>query len=222
VSAISLVLYVEGRAESRGVANSIATAPTHAIPDESLGTAHVLVRRSIAQRMARPEASIGFVAPQRHSRTTRELSGSDLKNPSLLRRALAWPSSQRAPDLAVVLVDADGDRGIGAQLSSATQGLRLKRVIAVAVQEFEAWLIADEQCCGQIAGTTFDRTSDPEAMPREGAKRTLDTWRSRARQPLEPIEFRIACARCCSIDEIARRCPSFDRFLKDARDALTT
>ncbi len=104
-----VVLYAEGPGELVGDPAFGAQPPTpgERIDEDLLGAAHVLIRRSIvSQREGVPEQAIQYVGPLRPEGHV--LRGSDLLKKERLRQALNWPPNQRRPDLAVVLIDADG------------------------------------------------------------------------------------------------------------------
>jgi hypothetical protein len=113
--------------------------------EDELGPGHLLVRRSLAAARGRPEGEIYFEEPLRTWRGS-VARGSHLHNGRILKKLLTWARPELQPDLAIVLVDCDGDRQRKPRLTAALQDRVTPHVIGVAVQEFEPWLIADTAC----------------------------------------------------------------------------
>ena len=114
------------------------------------------------------------------------------------------------PDLVVVMFDADGERDRKSRLDSALSDSVVPYVLAMSVQELEAWLIADPDALRE-AGCQGALSSEPEQMPPREAKQWLAnaTTRSGAR------DLRSTLAKLCNLDIVARRCPSFNTFRRD-------
>jgi hypothetical protein len=90
-------------------------------------------------------------------------------------------------------------------------------VIAVAREEFESWLIADETSAGQVLGRPLSRAPDPESLGAREAKRTLADWMESI-APGARKEVRCLIARTCDLDVVAQRCAAFQAFLDALRD----
>lgn len=211
-----VVLYAEG---GRDLGAAMQVPPGAPIDDAALGPAHVLVARLLAE--LRPDAARfeGPLAPR-----GRVLRGSDLRQEKVLRRALTWPADP--PDLGVVLVDADGDnqvypRMLGIVGRRAQQ--RVPVVVGVAVQELEAWLVADITAVNRALGRAHAAVAAPEELPLRAAKDALDGWIGEACAGM-PFDARRAKRRSIaeqlSLDEVERRCRAFELFRKDLRAAL--
>jgi hypothetical protein len=123
----------------------------------------------------------------------------------------------------VVLVDEDGDRSRKTRLVEHTADLPGTRVIAVAVREFEAWLLADESALREVLDGEVETTTAPEEMPRAEAKRRFgelcDAGRGDANRKTHQHDMRHAVCRSADLEAIARRCQSFSAFLDDLRAA---
>ncbi|MEJ7729463.1 MAG: hypothetical protein WKG00_09620 [Polyangiaceae bacterium] len=139
-----------------------------------------------------------------------------------LRALLTWPplvtaspgvsTAPRRPELVVVLVDADEEPQRLQMLESWVEDLPVDKVIGVPVQEFEAWLLADDAACNSVFGATLDPLPELEAMPRRAAKEALDE-RSRDCCPDKPERIvRQSLASVLDLDVAARRCGSLRTF----------
>jgi hypothetical protein len=107
-----------------------------------------------------------------------------------------YPPTRR-PELIIVLVDADGDPSIEKSLESDVADMPGTKVIAVAVQEFEAWLL--------------DVPNVESLKPREAKDRLAQVTDSR--------DARKSIAETVELDALAKRCPSFAQCLKKLRPA---
>ena len=161
-----------------------------------------------------PPEAISFVQPLRTSRG-RLAVGSSLLDPATLRRLLVWPIPKRGPDVSIVLVDEDGDPTRYKTLLGATTSLRRRRIIGVARQEFEAWLLADHVVVGRAVGTTLDMTADPENMQPGRAKEILMGWLADPARYDHRSALRRTIAETADLAVVARRCAAFKRFLGD-------
>ncbi len=135
-----VVLYAEGARETWGTVRPAAAA-LEQLDDEELGPAHVLVRRCLKNQPDVQPSDIRFLAPLPLG--GRPARGSQLLNPGNLKRLLAFSDPQRQPDLCVVLVDQDGEKSRRSTLEKILTGQPMRTILAVAIREFEAWLIAD-------------------------------------------------------------------------------
>src|SRR5581483_11436552 len=133
--------------------------PTELLGEDHRGPAHELIRRCVARDAAVPLPAVLFQCPLRAR--GRHPKGSDLLDRRTLRQLLTWPAPHRRPDLAIVLVDQDGAPDRRMTLRQLTEGISLPHVIAVAIQEFDAWLIADH---GAVAGTLATKPPNPPAV----------------------------------------------------------
>lgn len=213
-----VVLYAEGVGELGG---GIQPAPGDPIPDEALGPAHDLVRRCLEVERRIPEAATTFVAPLRLR--ARQARGSDLLSRESLRQLLSWPLKQRRPDLAVVLVDADGDSGRQKLLQDYVADLLISKVVGVAIQEFEAWLLADVSAVSSTLGRTLQTTAEPESLERRKAKGILNDWVAEHSQEKDKaLQLRRQIARLSDLDLIGRRCRAFGDFRRALREVQTT
>lgn len=223
MTAVRVVLLAEGAGELAGQAVEggwmrLPREPSAPLGEDDLGPGHLLLRRCLVKARRLPERAIAFQAPLLAGRF-KEPRGSDLLNRRTLRQLLTWLDTGKQPDLAVVLVDRDGDRERQSTIERHLDGLPTAPVvIAVAREEFEAWLISDENSVGKILGRSLPRTPDPEELPRLEAKRTLAEWLKDTRPEARRREVRREIASTCDLDVINDRCAAFRAFL----DALRT
>jgi hypothetical protein len=147
--------------------------------------------------------------------------GSDFLHAQTLAQLLTWPRPDKQPDLAVVIVDADGDSRRKPTLDEAVSKVRVSRVVAVAVQEFEAWLIADEVAAAAVLGQRLSRSKDPEQMARREAKELLKGWLETSTQTDSAAwELRRDIAARADLEVMAERCPAFDLFRHELIQAV--
>ena len=190
VGALRIVLYAEGRGETGGELR-FAPAPGTRLEKEGLGPGHVLVRRATAAARSIPEAAVVFEEPLR-TRRGRLARGSDLHNASTLQQLLTWGSRDRQPHLAIVLIDSDGDAGRKARVAATLQEQDVLKVIAMAVKEFEAWLIADHRAVANALGKGPDSLGSPESLAPRAAKEGLATWIAGARSNANEVRRTLA------------------------------
>ena len=203
---MKVVVLAEGAAELTG-GHRWLLRPGDSLREDVLGPAHILVQRALSAITGQPEASIHLQEPNRVK--GRLAKGSDLLVQRRLRRLLQWPLPERRPDLAVVLVDCDGHGERARTLERFVDGLRVRTVIGVAVQEFEAWLIGDEAAVRQVLSIDLPGQPGPETLPPREAKRRLAEWVSAAQADARKI--RCSLARVADLDALGRL-PSFARF----------
>lgn len=208
---LRLALYAEGVAE---LGSGRRPPSGQTLAEEQLGSAHVLVRRSIAKVRVIDEPAITFQSPL--TIRGREPRGSDLHDPAVLRRLLAFVTPM--PDLCVVLVDADGKLSERRAQMSRVQSPTV-RVIAIAVQEFEGWLVADTAAAARVLGKTLATAPEPDGMKQGVAKELWDRWTSGLDSSERAAKRREVAAKL-DLDALARRSASFAHLLSDLRVAV--
>jgi uncharacterized protein DUF4276 len=217
---VRVVLYAEG---GRDRGSSSQVAPREPLPDEALGPAHILVRRCLLEAVS--DLIVTFEAPKRH-RAGRSAKGSDLRSSKLLRQLITFAINR--PDLVVVLIDADGE---GRRRLRSLEAIveQCKRphpvVVGVPVQEFEAWLVADQSSVHEVVGHHYDSLVEPESLAPTEAKEWLDRVTSRSYSEVhEKRKAHRGIAAACDLDRLAGRCRAFERFRKKlhlARDEVS-
>lgn len=220
---INIVLYAEGPRETAGVTVSGGRdawgvgrrAAGEVIPEEEQGPGHVLVRRILVEERGAPEGAIQFEEGLKDGRA-RVPRGSQLLRQNTLRKLLRWANPARAPQLVIVLVDRDGARGRREELRLAVRDLdQAPCVIAVAREEFEAWLIADEGAAACILGRPVARSPDPESLDPGVAKATFNEWLALGTPGEDQARIRRRIAERCKLGLIKGRCKAFEQFLDD-------
>lgn len=218
---LRVVLYAEGAGETAGTV-TLLPPPGAALATEMLGPAHWLIGRAIERVWNVPIDAVRFESPLRTVRGT-TAHGSDLHERTTLRKLLTWARPKLRPELVVVLVDEDGDRSRKSRLVADTADLPGTRVIAVAVKEFEAWLLADEDGLREVLSREVPTVASPEDLARGEAKRRFnalcDVPANSGNRKAHHHVCRQSMSRESSLDEVARRCPSFWAFLDDLRIA---
>lgn len=220
---LRVVLHAEGTAESAGL-TSLVPAPGRPLHDEHLGPVHRLVARCVAEAIS--GFAVDFVSPNR-SRHGTTVRGSMLRDrPRQLRELLTWPDPRVRPDLAIVMVDQDGDRQLRSRLELAMGDVSLPTALAIPVPEFEAWLLADVATANAAIGATAAQPPDPASMVPGEAKRLFLTWTNRSLEHPGGTELR--GHRRDVREEILVKCDlqrlrqqrSFERFERDLHTAL--
>jgi hypothetical protein len=209
-----IVVYAEGAAEALG---SITLLPAvgEELREEMLGAAHVLIRRVIAEEWSLAQEAVRFDAPNRtRGRLAR---GSDLLHERRLRQLLTWAKPEQCPDLAIVLIDADGDHQRGTRLRTALSSIRVVVAIGLAVEEFEAWLLADLRTVQRVLGadTVSGLPTTPERLKPREAKACLNVYLGE--HAAESRRLRREIADQCSLDELRDKCKAFHQLSSDLR-----
>lgn len=219
MGALETVVFAEGPAElgpSPVRPFYLPPQPGQRLTRDRLGAAHKIVAKSIATTTDIPERAVEFQQPPRLN--GRQVRGSDLYHPDALHQLLEWPEP---PNLAVVFVDRDGQKKRREKLHDAIEEMSPTptRIIAVAVEEFESWMISDITAVQNVLGTFPDLPSEPEEMKPREAKSLLQSWEgSSERSDPAPI-LRREIADHLDIATLRDRCSSFQTFLTDLAHA---
>ena len=217
---LRVVLYAEGAGElGRGLA--LPPAPGWPLEEERLGPAHVIARRSLERVRKVPVQAIQFEQGKR-KRNTNEARGSDLLRKRTLLDLLAWPREDMRPEMAIVIVDEDGLRTRHRELKEWVAELRYGRpptVIAVAREEFEAWLITDRSCVEEELGRPLGKAGKPEVWEPKVAKQVLQRAidESCGSDKARAHALRRAICERCDLDVLERGSGSFRCFLEDLK-----
>lgn len=151
--------------------------------------------------------------------------GSDLLDGRTLRQLLTWVKPQQQPDLAIVLVDADGDLQRANRLRSIVSTVRVPSVVVASIQEFEAWLVADHACVAAVLGVSAPlpgATDAPEELDPRAAKSLLAQWMADAgcTDAEAQREARRRIVRACSLSTVRDRCRAFATFASELSQHL--
>jgi Domain of unknown function (DUF4276) len=203
-----VVVYAEGGRDDARSAET-RSAPGEPLAEQGLGAVHALVRRCLAERG--PTEPVRFESPLNPG--ARPMRGGRLLPCRTLRKALAWPSPETTPDLAVVMADADGDGARLAALRKCVES-RLRPyppvVVGICVNEMESWLIGDHKTAQIVLASTFDQPAAPETLSPGRAKEIFAEWL--AGSTIRDDIARRSIANECDLDLLARVCPSFSSF----------
>jgi len=206
-----VVLYAEGSGEVG--AGALRPAPGRLLVEELLGPGHILISGAITLARGIPHEGIHFEQPLRTR--GRLAKGSDLISRTTLRQLLTWADPARRPDLAVVLVDADGDSSRRRTLLAETNALPVTKIIAVAVEEFEAWLVADQKAVAEVLGSKARLDDRPEKLPRREAKRLLASWCGQPDESRSGEMIRLSLARHADPSRLRARSASYAQLVED-------
>jgi hypothetical protein len=86
--------------------------------------------------------------------------------------------------------------------------------VAVAVQEVEAWLVADAGALRVVFGAPAMAPAVPEALERREAKALLRDLTSTLGRGQVARALRCDLARTCHLDVVQAACPAFRDFVK--------
>lgn len=130
------------------------------------------------------------------------------------KRCVAWlkQAQEEGYDALVLVVDRDGhaERLSGIQSAQENTLCMLQRALGVAIESFDAWLLADQHALSKVLHKRIDTQPDPEQMRQ--AKSHLqqlcaDTGREANR------EFYFQVAQVVDLEQLRRRCPlGFEPF----------
>jgi hypothetical protein len=174
----------------------------------------VLLQRCIERARSIPPAAVLFEEPLRVR--TLLAQGSHLIHQPTLRRLLTWARPEMRPDLAIVLVDRDGDLDRKKRLDEWLRDFS-GVVVGTPAEEFKSWLIADVRAARDACALqSFDAPEPIESLPRGEAKRRLDASLAHDGANLSAVRGRrVTIARLCDLDIVASRCPSFAKLLQE-------
>lgn len=214
-----VVVYAEGAGELSGSDTTRQRAPGALLTENELGAAHLLVRRCLEHSRGLAPDVIQFEEPLRTLRG-RLARGSMLRSRNTLQQLLTWPEEDLRPDLAIVLIDADGkEKERREELDSALRDLAVEAVASVAIQEFESWLIADEAAVKTVLRKPLSAPKPPERLTRGQAKELLQQWSEEHASKQDPAEIRRRLSLECDLGTLARVCPAFAEFLRGLEPA---
>jgi hypothetical protein len=212
-----VVLYAEGPNETGLTERPPLSGRGSSIVDDDLGPAHLLTRRCIDHVTKHKLPSIQFHAPLRLGAASAR--GSHLLDPKRLEELLTWVHPARTPDLAVVIVDADGAESARRktlnEVISQREVFLPPTVVAIAVEEFESWLVADQHPINRALGHEIDALDLKNWRP--GKAKSWLMRRLAGVGAKEQEQIRRTLCQDCDLDVISNSSPSFTRFLDDLK-----
>jgi len=212
---LRVVLFAEGSGELLGGIRFGRPRPGESILEDEYGAGHILVQRALGRARGLPESAIHFEVPPKYR--GREARGSDLLRRETLRRLTIWPSASARPQLIVLLVDRDGQKSRLDILRQHLADHPVPHVIAVAIEEFEAWLLADPKAVKTVMGASLQLPGLPEKLEPRQAKELLMDGCSKRGDREHARSLRCNLARTCDLDVVAGRCSAFDSFLDELK-----
>lgn len=195
----------------------VGPSPGTVLGDSELGAAHVLVRRAALHLDKRRFECLSFEEPLRLAGS--RARGGQLLSRGNLRKLLSWADPRRAPDLSVLLVDEDGDESRLERLTNFVKGLAPPfAVIAVAVREFESWLLADHRALARLTGRRIDHATEVESLAPGAAKEHLRELTDGLRDQHGVARAHRVIAEALELDVLVAKCASFSRFLAEFKE----
>jgi hypothetical protein len=208
MSALKVVLLAEGNGE---VGPNAQRGPGSPVAVDDWAPGHELFARAIAHGTKIPREAVRFLEPLRTGRGG-VAKGSNLLHDKTLRRLLGYLPAFR-PDLAIVLVDADGEPTRKRKLEGILHDIPGNKLIAVATQEFESWLVGDPAALTAVLGVDANRAPPhPERLAPSAAKALLTELTASNE---DPRLARLNLARHLDLEAVSGRCASFATCLDE-------
>lgn len=135
----------------------------------------------------------------------------------LAMKALLYATRNRF-DAVILVTDADGRHERSAEFDQAQQSDKfpIPRALGIPVEEFDAWVLADQQAWSQVLGRDVLLQPSPESIrhPKEVCRSLLRQHGWAGTQ----AEFYAAVCQCADVEILAKRCPGdFRPFLERLR-----
>lgn len=128
-------------------------------------------------------------------------------NNNYQRKAMQWihHAERDGFDVIVMVVDQDRipERRIGLDAAQCEAKYTLPRAIGLAVESFDAWMLADEVALSTAAGSPIPRQKDPE--PIRNPKEVLHALIEGTGDSPTAVYLRIS--ECIRIENLVERCP---------------
>ncbi len=148
------------------------------------------------------------------------------KGPRYFRRALGWlrEAERRHFNALIFVIDRDGEKKRVKEIGDAQasrDSSSLPRAMGVAIEKFDAWMLADETALSKVLNYTVSRQPDPESManPKEVCRRLLDE----SDEELDQTTMYARVAEEARIELIEERCPrGFKPFADRVRGLVNT
>lgn len=131
------------------------------------------------------------------------------KGDGMMKRALSWLryAQNEKYDALVVVIDHDGDNKRIRSISDAQENpiFNLPRAMGVAIQKFDAWILADEKALSQVLGVPINCQPDPEEL-RDPKARFAELKELGTTDDSGRALYAKVCKQV-DLDLLARRCP---------------
>lgn len=229
---LRITVYAEGATERTGLDKDtrLQSRPAEILPEEQLGPVHILIKRVISSPHLKQEPKIDFLTmnrivedrgkPRPHFRIPR---GGDISNVKYIRQFLTNIMAKSNTHMVIIVFDADGNPGLKREIEDKIADIPTPHVIGMAIQEFEAWLIADQKTIVDRLKSNLNQSTDPEKMKRGEAKKLYNKWLNDSDDPEDittSSEIRIHIARNCNLEILKKRCPSIEQFTRDINNQI--
>ena len=131
------------------------------------------------------------------------------------KRAKGWVryAQHQEYDALVFVIDQDGHkkRETGVENAQIHTHFVIPRAMTVAVQKFDAWMLADEVAMSKVLGGNVQRQKDPESN--QDPKSECEKIIAASQRNLSLTEFYFQVAKVINLDSLRKRCPrGFDKF----------
>ena len=113
----------------------------------------------------------------------------------------------------IVLVDADGETSRKRDLEAMVSDMPGTKMVAVAIQEFEAWLVADGAALVAVLASSPSKVpQQPESLGRGEAKGLLKDLSAAV---VDQRDARLSLAEHLDLEVVAKKCPAFATCLAE-------
>ncbi|MDZ4780541.1 MAG: DUF4276 family protein [Planctomycetia bacterium] len=140
------------------------------------------------------------------------------------RRFLGWLSfaEENNFELLIALIDEDDERQRHneVELAQASDVFSVRRAFGVAVQAFDAWMLADEKAISKVLGTVIPKIGSPERHRNPKARFLEVREQSEVRESARELYRQIA--KELDVDSLALACPKGFKPFADRLRRLST
>ncbi|MCH7688725.1 MAG: hypothetical protein IH899_18925 [Planctomycetes bacterium] len=131
------------------------------------------------------------------------------KSAAYEKRALGWIryAQKEGYNALVFVIDQDGQkkRKTGIENAQIHTHFVIPRAMAVAIQSFDAWMLADEGALSEVLGGNVQRQKDPELI--KEPKIECEKINNESPRNLSLTEFYFQVAKVIDLDRLRERCP---------------
>ncbi len=133
------------------------------------------------------------------------------KGDGFYKRALRWliEAENRGHDALIFLIDRDGHKNRSQQMDKAQdniEGTMLPRAMGVAVEAFDAWILADPRALSKVLGCNVQQQPDPETIKAQTAKARCVELLGESQSGLRPREMYAEVLQTADLETLGKRC----------------